>query len=88
MLDKQRSYEYHEKLPFALQQDALLESMKSNDADYALVEERYFKSYGIDLSAATNIIKDKKGGIVIIRFINYELLRIDNNTFIIKTSTT
>lgn len=81
---RKRHEEYLKILPMAKRQNALLERLYSEDDSFAIISESYFAEYGIDIACATKVVKSEKGIVILIRFIDYELQRINNHSFIIK----
>lgn len=81
---RKRHEEYLKILPVAKRQDALLKSMYSEDDSFAIISESHFAKHGIDTAYATKVAKSEKGMVNMIRFIDYELQRINMQSFVIK----
>lgn len=68
-------------MPFARQQDFIIQNMIPKEAAFALIDERYLSDYKIDINRSMDVIRNADGIIMAIRFVETELIRMYNEIF-------
>ena len=71
------------KMPYAVEQDNNIRNKLLPDKNFAFIDNQLI-NYGVDLDYALLIEKNEAGGIQHARFVDYELIRLEENLFIIK----
>jgi hypothetical protein len=70
-------------MPYAIEQDSNIRNNILPDKNFAFVDN-YLLKYGVDINQALIIEKDEFDIVQYARFVDYELIRLGENLFIIK----